>query len=473
LNVAAILIIDDEQMLAESMAEALTLGGHEVQVTATAEAGLQAARGQVADLIVLDYRLPTIDGLEVLRRLREQGDTASVVMVTAHGDIHTAVQAMKVGAADFLQKPLDLDDLQLTVQRVLARRQVSTRLSYFRDRERSESELNRVIGESPAMRAVKDVIRRIVSTAALSSSDPPSLLITGETGTGKDLLARVIHYCGPRCGSQFVQVNCTAMPANMVESELFGHVKGAFTDARAEKQGLFQVADGGTLFLDEIGDMSPDLQAKLLSALDQQAIRPVGGTRARPINVHVIAATNRRLEAAIEAGQFREDLYHRLRVLTLAVPALRERGEDVLQLAEHFLREVSTRFGIEVQGFSDPARQALQCYHWPGNVRELLHVVESAVLTADGCWIRPEHLRLPQAPGGGVRINLPGIQRTIAVEFSGSGARLADVEYQIIVAALEYSKYNLSRAARLLGISRDAVRYRKERYEAGASRVEE
>lgn len=323
---------------------------------------------------------------------------------------------------------------------------------------------DRIVGESEPIQRVRDFITRIttarkrvksgLAAAAISSKHPPSVLITGETGTGKDLVARAIHYCGPRREGQFVHVNCTAITEQLAESELFGHVKGAFTDARGDKRGLFEVADGGTVFLDEIGHMPISLQAKLLAAVERHQIRPVGGTRERSVDVHVIAATNRDLDEAIELREFREDLYHRIRVLAIHMPPLRERGEDVEILAKYFLERAASRFGVPVSGWTDTAVEALYAYDWPGNVRELLHVVDSAVLVADGDLVNLEHLniRLPQA-GGALALKVPSSKNTITMEFSDQDPKLDEIEHQIIQAALEHAGHNLTRAARYLGIS--------------------
>jgi DNA-binding NtrC family response regulator len=459
-----ILVIEDEPMLAQSVSESLKLAGHEVRTVGTGEAGLTAIDTRSPDLILLDLRLPGIDGVDVLRELRQRGCTASVIVTTAYGNVESAVEAMKMGVSDYLIKPLDLQEMDLVVERVLRQRRVQENLEYFRQRERAGSAIEEIIGNSPPMQAVKRFIQRIVDSPALTSKAPPSILLTGETGTGKDLVARAIHYAGPRRESPFVHVNCTALPDHLVEAELFGHVKGAFTDARSDKRGLFEVADGGTIFLDEIGHMKAPLQSKLLGTLEHRKIRPVGATAERSVNVHFIAATNRNLREAIDGGDFREDLYHRLRVLALEMPPLHQRGPDIDALADHFLRACSGRFALPIEGFAPDAREVLRQYDWPGNVRELSHVIESAVLIADGPLVRPEHLNihLPQ-PGAKLSLDLPGV-RTLTLDFASGGPRLEDIEFEIIKSAVEYAKHNVSRAARILGISRDAVRYRLEKY---------
>lgn len=461
---AEILVVEDEPVLARNICESLRMAGHGASTAPSGKEGLAEARQSLPDVIVLDFRLPDIDGLQVIRELRKHGNPASIIMVTAHGNVDVAVEAMKRGANDFLSKPLDLTELRLVVDRVLAHRAALAELSYFRNREKPDDERTLIIGESPVMAEVRQFIGRITSGPVLDSDRPPSILITGETGTGKDLAARAIHYAGPRRGHQFVHVNCTAMPDHLVESELFGHVKGAFTDARGDKRGLFEIANGGTLFLDEIGHMKAELQAKLLSILELQKVRPVGATRERAINVHVIAATNRDLKEAISKNEFREDLYHRLRVLNLHMPPLRERGSDIEVLARHFLASCAAKFGMVVEGFSEDGLKLVREYDWPGNVRELMHCLESAVLMMDGSRVRPEHLNIHRSPEGGrVGVDLGG-GRTLQIDFAAEKPKLDEIEHEIILAALDYARHNASRAARILGISRDAIRYRLEKH---------
>ncbi len=462
---ANILVIEDEGILAKNICDALRFMGHEASSARTGEEGLEAAEADSPDLILLDYRLPSMDGLEVLHELRERGVPAATVMMTAHGNIETAVAAMKSGAEDFVTKPLDLKELELLVGRVLERQRHRGELRYFRDRERTAGGCDQIIGESEAIEKLKRLIGRLVSTPALGTKDPPSILVTGETGTGKDLVARAIHYAGPRKDEPFVHVNCTALPDHLVEAELFGHVKGAFTDARNDKRGLLECAEGGTVFLDEVGHMPPALQAKLLQSLEHRTIRPVGGTKDRKINVLFIAATNRDLDQAIETDDFRSDLYHRLRTLSIHLAPLREREGDALLLAHHFVERFAARFGVPELHISLNARKAIENYDWPGNVRELAHVLESAVLMTDGTSITTEHLNLQAEPpsGGESTVHISNAP-SIKIDFGGDCPTLEEIEFQIIEAALEHCKHNLTRAARILGVSRDAIRYRIERF---------
>lgn len=462
-----ILVIEDEPLLARNICESLRLAGYTASSTSSGEDGLEAAEKDPPDVLLLDLRLPGMDGLEVLRELRARGNSTSVVIMTAYGRIDDAITAMRLGASDYLTKPLDLKELDLVVGRVLDQRRLTANLDYLRTRERRLSGLDGVIGESEPMQAVKRLISRIVSTQALASELPPSVLLLGETGTGKDLIARAIHYAGPRRDRPFVHINCTALPESLAEAELFGHVKGAFTDARGDKRGLFEVADGGTLYLDEIGHTRPGLQAKLLGALENRTIRPVGSTSERQINVHVIAASNRDLEEAIRQEEFREDLYHRLRVLTVNLPALRERGNDIRLLADHFLEVYSTRFGVPRKRLTAEAYTLMASYGWPGNVRQLSHTIESALLISEGSAIGTEHLGIQIIRPAPLRVEVPGVEQ-VELDFdSETCPKLEDVEHQIIESAVRHCHNNLSRAARVLGISRDAIRYRLERYGKG------
>jgi len=467
---ATILIIEDEEVLARNMRDSLALAGHVATCVGSGEQGIKQVESDPPDVVIVDYRLPGKNGLEVLQAIRQSVPRTGSIMVTAHGDVAMAVQAMKAGAVEFLPKPLDLDTLHLIVDRVVSQQHVTDDLNYFRNRDRKQVQSEPIIGESSVMRKIKERIIRLVSTSALSVENPPTILITGETGTGKGLIARAIHYNGPRRDGKFIHVNCTAIADHLAESEFFGHVKGAFTDARKEKRGLFELANKGTIFLDEIGHMPMSLQSKLLGVLEQRTIRPVGGTRDHHLDVHVIAATNRIMDEAIESGSFRQDLYHRLQVLRIEVPALRVRGHDIEMLARHFLRHCSQRYGLDIHDISAPAVESLLVHDWPGNVRELQHAIESASLIADSRELKLEHFALQTAPTlGGVTVACQPQEQTITIDFAHDPPPLSEVEYSIIRAALEYANHNLSRASRLLGISRDAIRYRVERFEKESS----
>jgi len=462
-----VLIIEDELILAKNVRDKLKAHGFKPEMRHNCADGLGATRKLLPDVILLDIRLPDGDGLDLLPQLLEEVPSARVIVMTAHGNERIAVDAMKAGAYEYLTKPVELDELVLVVQRAIDQRQVNDNLDYLRQQEESTSGLASIIGDSPAITKAKEAIGRLIKSDVLKLDDPPTVLITGETGTGKDLAARAIHYDGPRNQKPFIQVNCTALPATLFESELFGHVKGAFTSATGAKRGLLEVAEGGTIFLDEIGHLELELQAKLLQAIEHREIRPVGATETRPINVHIIAATNRDLNEAVEAGDFRRDLFHRLRVVQFHLPPLRERAGDISLLAEFFLKKHCARFKMPQKRFSDGARARMDDCAWHGNVRELSHVLESAILQTDDV-IDVQHMMLGDSPSttsgdstGDGNLNLAiGTDRVISLDFDNSCPPLEEIELMILTAAYEHTGGNLSRAARILGITREALRYR-------------
>ncbi len=459
-----VLIVEDEVILAKNLRSKLLAHGHKAAVVHTGENAVKAFSKTVPDVVLLDVRLPDVDGIALLPRLKAESPATSFIILTAHGNERIAVDAMKAGASEYLSKPIDLDELLLVVNRSIEQQQVSDNLSFLRTREERQSGLNQIIGESAATLSLKETIRKLTRGAAIALTDPPIILITGETGTGKDLAARAIHYEGPRRAKPFIQVNCTAVPATLFESELFGHVAGAFTSASKAKRGLFEVAQGGTIFLDEIGHISPEVQAKLLQAIEQREIRPVGATESRSINVHIIAATNRNLSEAVAGGEFRRDLYHRLRVIEIRLAPLRERVEDIAPLSELFLSTSCRRFGTERKRLSDEAMKAIRCHSWPGNVRELNHLIESAVLQTPEQILHAADLRMDdsEAPGGKYSVDFPN-GNSIVLDFNNGGPTLDEVEQTILQAAYDHWDQNLSRAARCLGITREALRYRMNR----------
>ncbi len=459
---ASILIVEDERLLAQSFEAALSDDGHSVHSVRTAEEATRWLADRSADLALVDVRLPGIDGLTFLEALRVSHPDTVAVMMTAHGDVQTAVRAMKLGAADFLIKPIDLDAVSLVARKNLQHRRMEQTWRHEQKSRTQRFGLHQIIGDCPAIEKARALVRRMSGLRVMPPDQPPTVLITGETGTGKDLLAMAFHYEGPRRDGPFVHVNCAALPESLAESELFGHTKGAFTDARAGKRGLFEVADGGTLFLDEIASLALPTQAKVLTAIGTGRIRPVGGVDDTAVNVHLIAAMNQDPVKLVANGVFREDLYHRLRVIHVHLPPLRERGHDVDRLADHFLTVHCRKFGMPAKRLSPEASAALHDYHWPGNVRELCHRLESAVLLC-GDEIEPESL--PSAP---VRAAAPAtnghMTEYVPADFSRGPVPLEAVERELIVKALAAAHNNVSTAARLLDISRDTMRYRIEKY---------
>jgi two-component system, NtrC family, response regulator AtoC len=451
----SVLIVDDERTLARAVKAFLLESGYEAEIAPDAEQALSLLETLRPDVVFSDVRLPGMDGIELLRRVREFDPSISVVIMTAYGTIEGAVEAVKLGAFDYLKKPVDLEELKLLADRAREQSQLRQELSYYRRQAARDVPFAGVVGESPAMRAVLDQARQI---AALDETPP--VLIIGETGTGKGLVARTIHAGSGRASKPFIEVNCTAIPANLMEAELFGHERGAFTDAKESRMGLFEAAEGGFLFLDEVGDVELSLQGKLLKAVEDRSVRRVGGIRDRKIDVRILAATHHDLEREAQRERFRRDLYFRLAVILLRLPPLRERGEDVLTLAGHFLKRFKSKYGKPVERIDPRARDLLLAYPWPGNVRELSHVIERAVLWSRGPTLDVEHLALEVPSDSGPVAEEP---RTPTTAQRG-GMDLEQWERSLIEQALRESDGNQTKAAQRLGISRDTLRYRLKKY---------
>jgi two-component system response regulator AtoC len=473
----SVLIVDDERTLARAMKLFLAEGGYEAETCPDAEQALEALERLRPDVIFTDVRLPGMNGIELLKRIREFDPAIAVVVMTAYGTIEQAVEAVKLGAFDYIKKPIDLEELKLLADRARENSLLRQELSYYRRRAATEDQaFAGIVGNSPAIRAVMERARQI---AALDETPP--VLITGETGTGKGLVARTIHASGPRASKPFIEVNCTALPATLMEAELFGYERGAFTDAKESKLGLFEAAEGGFLFLDEVGDTELALQGKLLRAIEDRVVRRVGGVRDRKVDVRILAATNRDLETEASRDRFRKDLYFRLAVIPIHLPPLRERAEDVLLLADTFLRRFSAKYGKGVRRIEPAAREQLLAYPWPGNVRELSHVIERAVLWSTGPALDAEHLSLarPEGTAGREQSGTGGngfepVRATEPVPLEGesaplpglprSGTDLGTWERTMIEQAMREAGGNQTRAAQRLGISRDTLRYRLKKY---------
>jgi DNA-binding NtrC family response regulator len=457
---STVLIVDDERTLARAVKAFLSEAGYEAEVAGDAERALELVESLRPDVVFADVRLPGMSGIDLLRRIRDFDPAIPVIIMTAHGTIEGAVEAVKLGAFDYMKKPVDLEELKLLADRARENILMKQELSYYRRRAANEVPFSGILGSSPALRAVMDQVRQI---AALDETPP--VLITGETGTGKGLLARTLHHSGPRAGKPFIDVNCTALPANLMEAELFGYERGAFTDAKESKIGLFEAAEGGFLFLDEVGDLEPSLQGKLLRAIEERTVRRVGGIRDRKINVRILAATNRNLENEVQLNRFRSDLYFRLAVILLHLPPLRERGEDALILAEHFLSRFSAKYGKDVRRIDARAREVLLSYPWPGNVRELSHVIERAVLWSRDATLNVEHLSVA-APMRVASDALAGPTASSDQQAPNEAAStdLVEVERSMIERAMRDAGGNQTRAAQRLGISRDTLRYRLKKF---------
>ena len=451
-----VLIIEDEAILAKNIKLFLGRAGYDVKIAETAEDGLAQLEVFKPEVVLLDFNLPGMSGLECLERLRAIDSTIKVVIITGHGNVELAVNAMKAGAYDFLTKPLSMSKLRLLLDKAMGEERQAQTLSYYRARDARESGFEKLIGESDAMTALRDTIKRVIAAEQnLCDTDAPAALITGETGSGKELVARALHFNGPRRDKPFVEINCTSIPGPLLESELFGYERGAFTDARSRKLGLIETADGGTLFLDEIGDMEPQSQSKLLKLLEDKTVRRLGSVRDSAVNVRIIAATHQPLEQLVAAGRFRSDLFFRLRIVHIAVPALRNRGGDILLLANHFVALHARRYGKKGLGLSSEVESQLLRHHWPGNVRELRNVIEHAVLMSSDSLI--DGLNLFAAR--------PAPALSSRVTASSDATSLAAVEREALCSALEKTNWNVSKAARVLGISRDTLRYRIEKFQ--------
>jgi two-component system response regulator AtoC len=457
--IPSVLIIEDERILSQAMRDYLAHQGYEAVVAGSGEEGLKLLRDAEMDLVVLDYQLPGMDGIETLRQIRQAAPATEIVMVTAHGSVKIAVEAMKAGGFDYLTKPVDLEELAVVLDKAWNHARLQRELRYWQGAGRDGNPLDRIIGDSSATRLLRTQIERLAALGA--GAGAPAILITGETGTGKGLVARVIHDLSPRAERPFVDLNCGAIPATLLESELFGYARGAFTDARAAKAGLFESADGGTLFLDEIGAMPPELQVKLLKIIEEKVVRRLGGLRSKLVDARVVAATNADLEQAVKAGGFRADLLYRLNVLTLPMPPLRERPDDVLPLARHYLERAARQHQRPKRLHPDAEAQLLR-HSWPGNVRELANVLERVVLLHEGDEIHAGDLGLSRAAGGGgaVEVGASGVR----VDFSRGGVSLARVERTLIIEALAAARNNRRRAAELLDISLETLRYRLEKH---------
>ncbi|WP_407313332.1 sigma-54-dependent transcriptional regulator [Desulfosporosinus sp. SB140] len=441
-----ILVADDEANMRWVLERALTKAGYDVETVEDGQLAINRALAERPDIVLVDLKMPKQDGLSVLRALKEQYPDLLVVMMTAHGSTSTAIEAMKAGAQDYLMKPFDIDELLITVAKAFEVESLREQVNYLKQEARHEGW--QLVGNSEKIQAVKHLAERVAPT-------PATVLILGESGTGKELVAHAIHTLSPRVDGPFIRVNCAALTETLLESELFGHEKGAFTGAHTRKTGRFELADGGTLFLDEIGELSLNVQAKLLRVLQERMFERVGGEKTINVDVRIIAATNRDLLKEAQEGRFREDLYYRLNVFPISVPPLRERREDIALLAEHFLERLKTYGGSKI--FAPEVLSRLTSYSWPGNVRELENVVERMVIISQGAVIGMESLPLFDEPPTLAKNSEPFV-------LPPEGVSLEEIEKSFLQQAMEQTGGNQSQAAKRLRLSRHAFLYRLEKY---------
>jgi len=443
-----ILVVDDEPLIRYALNDRLTSDGYRVVEAETAAQAIAKSREGV-DLVLLDYRLPDGDGLSVLKRIKERDPDALVILLTAHQSVELAVEAMKEGAYHYANKPFNLDEISILVKQALETTELRREVKSLRESQAQPFSFDRIVGEGAAVSAMKALLRKVATSPA------STVLLTGESGTGKDLAAKVLHYNSARASKPFMNITCSALPEALMESELFGHERGAFTGADRQKRGLFETADGGTVFLDEIGEMVPGLQAKLLRFLEEKTFKRVGGAVDIKVDVRVIAATNRNLQEEVKQGKFREDLYYRLNVLPIMLPPLRERADDIPRLVAFYVDVYNTEFKKKIRGVTPEAMEQIKRHPWPGNIRELRNAIERAMLLSDGPMLDTTDF---SAGGAAVRLG-------DAVELPAAGIDLDQLERSLVVQALERTGWNQTKAASLLGLNRDQIRYRVEKFQ--------
>ena len=443
-----ILVADDHDSLRRGLARALTDAGHDVAEASNGNAALELLHEGQFDVVLSDLKMGGSDGLDVLRTAKALHPSSAVILMTAFGSVHTAVEAMRVGAFDYVQKPFEIEEMELKIAKALEHRRLKHEIDYLRHTQQDIYDFDRIVGASGALQRVLDVVKKVAKSST-------TVLIRGETGTGKELIAGAIHHNSARASRNFVRVNCAALQENLLESELFGHEKGAFTGADRQRVGRFEQADGGSLFLDEVGDMSPNTQAKILRVLQEHEFERLGGTRTLQCNVRVIAASNRSLSDMVANGQFREDLFYRLNVVAIDMPPLRDRKDDIAELAQFFIRRFAGELRKRIEGLAPAAEKLLRRHNWPGNIRELENTIERAVLLAEGTSIKTDDLRL-----GELSPMLETNEHPPVVKIPPTGVPLEEVERQAVVEALSMSNWVQKDAAELLSISPRVMNYK-------------
>lgn len=460
----SILIIEDDTLLADNIRLYLERFQWETHVEYSAEAGLKKLENLHPDIVLTDHQLPGKTGLDLIKDVQTIDSHIKVVMMTGEGNVQVAVNAMKAGACDYVTKPASLTEIKLVLEKALGLAKIEKALSVYQRRQAQGASLAAFIGESAPTLAMKTKVKQVLEIERqIQGNDMPSILINGETGTGKELVARALHFDGVRSDKPFIEINCASLPSNLLESELFGHERGAFTDAKESRIGLAEAADGGTLFLDEIGEIDFALQAKLLKLLEQKTLRRIGSVRERKVNIRIISATNQDLEKMVRNGRFRSDLYFRLRVITLTTPTLRSGGQDILRIAEFYLQQHARHYGKKNLRFTNNAEQLLLGYCWPGNVRELRNMLEQSVLLAQGQEIDADQLAICQGLANTLTSVVSTDTQKITADETKNGNDF-DAEQELLKSTLKKTDWNVSKSAKLLGLSRDMMRYRIEKY---------
>lgn len=449
-----ILIIDDEKLLRWSVQQNLSKEGFTVLTAENGTEGMEMFAEEQPDITLLDIHLPDVSGITILENIKKDHRDGIVIMITAFGDVQTAVKTIKLGAYDFVEKPFNMEKLKILISKALETVSLRKEVSQFRSQLTKKYGFHSIIGKSEQMMKVLDIVRKV------SKSDATTILLQGESGTGKDLIANVVHYESRRAEKPFMDINCTALPESLIESELFGYEKGAFTDAKNMKKGLFELADNGTIFLDEAADMRPSTQAKLLKVIENKTFKRIGGVKDITVDLRIIASTNKDLAGEVRAGNFREDLYYRLKVIPLTLPPLRERPEDIPLLAQFFIDEFNRDFKKHVKGLTKETETYFLNYPWPGNIRELRNVIERAMILENDEFILPEHLPQEFVASSAKIVHAP--QAPLAIP--PGGLDIEQVEKELIRQALDITKWNQTKAARLLNITRDALRYRMQKF---------
>ncbi len=451
---AKILVVDDEKLLRWSLQQNLSKEGFTVITAEKGMQGLELFSEEQPDITLLDVHLPDISGINVLENIKKENRDAIIIMVTAFGDIQTAVKTIKIGAYDFVEKPFNMDKLKILIGKALETVSLRKEVSQFRSQLSKKYGFTNIIGKSDEMLKIGEIVKKV------ARSDATTIFLQGESGTGKDLVAKVIHYESGRADRPFMDINCTALPETLIESELFGFEKGAFTDAKNMKKGLFELADGGTVFLDEIADMKLSTQAKLLKIIENKTFKRIGGVKDISVDLRIVAATNKNLVEEVRNDNFREDLYYRLKVIPIMLPALRERRDDIFLLAKYFVEEFNREFKKTVKGISKETAKAFLNYHWPGNIRELRNVIERAMILENEDYILPEHLPVEILSFDAKHLGA----EAAPVSIPPGGLDIEEVERELIRQALDLAKWNQTRAARLLNLTRDALRYRMQKF---------